>query len=347
LLALLNKSVFQHSSWLYGIILGLLLHSLHTMPYKHNESRRHKIKKSLYKVTNWHDYNNGLRQRGDFTIWFTEEAIADWHPEKTGARGRPQEYSDIAIETAVLIRQVFHLPLRQTEGFMNSLARVMKAEITIPDFSSISKRSITLPRHILAKAMEPGSIVIVDSTGLKVYGKDEWHQEKHAVPARRTWRRLHLAIDENHNVLACELTTPEIGDPTAVPDLLDQITTPFDTFMGDGAYDGEPVAQAVLNKQPNAQVVVPPHKNAVCSDAGGTQRDQHIQTIAEQGRIAWQRKTGYNLRSYVELAMQRYKRIFGNTMKARVLPQQKTEAWISASALNRMTSLGMPVSVKI
>ncbi len=114
------------------------------MPYKHNESRRHKIKKSRYKVTNWHDYNNGLRQRGNFTIWFTEEVIAEWRPVKTGARGRPQEYSDIAIVTASFIRQVFHLPLCQTEGFMNSLAHVMKAEITIPDFSSISKRSITL-----------------------------------------------------------------------------------------------------------------------------------------------------------------------------------------------------------
>jgi hypothetical protein len=317
------------------------------LAYKHNESRRHKINKSRYQVTNWHDYTNGLRQRGDFTIWFTEEAIAEWHPVKTGARGRPREYSDIAIETAGFIRQVFHLSLRQTEGFMNSLAWVIKAEITIPDFSSIAKRSITLPRPILTKAMEPGSIVIVDSTGLKVYGKDEWHQEKHAVPARRTWRRLHLAIDEDHHVLACELTLPEVGDPTAVPDLLDQIITPFDTFMGDGAYDGEPVSQAVLNKQPNAQVVVPPPKNAVCSDAGDTQRDQHIQTLAEQGRLAWQRKTGYNLRSYVELAMQRYKRIFGNTMKSRALPQQKTEAWISASALNRMTDLGMPVSIKI
>jgi len=317
------------------------------MPYKHNENRRHKIKKSRYKVTNWHDYNNGLRQRGDVTIWFTEEAIADWHPEKTGARGRPQLYSDIAIETAVFIRQVFHLPLRQTEGFMKSLARIMKAEITIPDFSSISKRCIALPRHLLSKAVEPGSIVIVDSTGLKVYGKDEWHQEKHNVSARRTWRKLHLAIDENHQVLACELTTPDVGDPTTVPDLLAQIDTPFGTFIGDGAYDGEPVSRAVLDQQPDAQVVIPPHKNAVCSDAGDTQRDQHIQAIEQHGRIAWQQKTGYGLRNLVELAMQRYKRIFGNTMKARALPQQKTEAWISASALNRMTSLGMPVSVKI
>ena len=78
---------------------------------------------------------------------------------------------------------------------MISLARVMEADIAIPDFSSISKRSVELPKHILIKAMEPGSIVIVDSTGLKVYGKDEWYQEKHSVPARRTWRKLHLAID--------------------------------------------------------------------------------------------------------------------------------------------------------
>jgi Transposase DDE domain len=192
------------------------------MPYKHNESRRHKIEKARYKVTNWPEYNKALRQRGDITIWFTEEALAAWHPAKTGARGRPQEYSDLAIETALFIRQVFHLPLRQTEGFMNSLTRLMRSTISIPDYSSISKRSISIPRHVLSQALEPGSLVIVDSTGLKVYGKDEWHQEKHDVPARRTWRKLHLAIDEHHQVLACELTTPEVGDPSAVADLLTQ-----------------------------------------------------------------------------------------------------------------------------
>jgi hypothetical protein len=256
-------------------------------------------------------------------------------------------YAEHALETAILIRQVFHLPLRQTEDFMNSIARMMNAAITIPDFSSSSKRSIDLARHVLSKALEPGSLVIVDSTGLKVYGKDEWHQEKHGVASRRTWRKLHLAVDENYQILACELTTPEVGDPTAVPDLLAQIEAPFDAFMGDGAYDGEPVSNAVLVKQPDAKVVVPPHKTAVLSDAGDTQRDGHIRAIAEHGRIAWQKENDYGLRNRVELAIQRYKRIIGNTMKARALPQQKTEAWISASALNMMTNLGMPVSVKI
>ena len=317
------------------------------MPYKHCEARRHKYKKPQYKVTNWPEYNAALKRRGDFTMWFTEEAIAQWCPAKTGARGRPTKYSNVAIETALFLRQVFHLALRQTEGFMNSLARTLKVKISIPDFSCISRRSAGLPRHCLSKALEPGSVVIVDSTGLKVYGRDEWHQEKHDVAARRTWRKLHLAIDEHHQVLACELTTPEVGDPTTVPDLLGQITTPFESFMGDGAYDGDPVAKAVLAKQPDARMVVPPHKSAVLSAAGTTWRDQHIETIAQKGRTAWQRITGYNFRSYVELAMQRYKRIFGNTMKSRALARQKTEAWISASALNRMTSLGMPASAKI
>lgn len=317
------------------------------MPYKFNESRREKIKKANYRVTNWSEYNDALRKRGDFTVYFTEKAIAGWRPEKTGRRGRPQAYSDVAIEAALLIRQVFRLPLRQTQGCMTALARALQVDIAIPDFSSLSRRSGTLPRHLLDKAMVPGSVVIVDSTGLKVYGKDEWHQEKHAVTARRTWRKLHVAVDEKHQIVACELTTPEVGDPTAVPALVSQIETPFDTFMGDGAYDGDPVAQAVLDYQPNAKVVVPPHKTAVVSAAGNTQRDRHIQTIANLGRMAWQKITGYHLRNYVELAVQRYKRIFGNTMKARALPQQKTEAGISASALNIMTRLGMPRSVKV
>jgi hypothetical protein len=317
------------------------------MPYKFNEGHRDKIKKSRYRVTNWQDYNNALRRRGDITIWFTEEAIETWHPTKTGKRGRPQAYSDLAIETAVLIREVFHLPLRQTEGFMNSFARAMHADISIPDYSCISKRSVDLSPQLLSKARQPGSLVIVDSTGLKVYGKDEWHQEKHAAPARRTWRKLHIAVDEKHQLTACELTTTEVGDPTAVPDLLAQVPSGFDAFIADGAYDGDPVYEAVLTKQPDAAIVIPPHKTAVYSVAGDTQRDQHIYLLDQCGRMAWQKQVGYFLRNYAELAVQRFKRIFGNTLKARALPPQKTEARIAASALNRMTQLGMPISIKI
>ena len=118
-----------------------------------------------------------------------------------------------------------------------------------------------------------------DSTGLKVYGKDEWHQEKYAVPARRTWRKLHLVIDEYPQVLACELATPEVGDPTAVVDLLGQIATPFDAFIGDGAYDGEPVATAVLSQQPKAKIIISPHKTAVRSEQGNRIKSSLISTV--------------------------------------------------------------------
>ena len=93
--------------------------------------------------------------------------------------------------------------------------------------------------------------------------------------------------------------------------------------MGDGAYDGGPVSNAVLDKQPDAKIIIPPHKTAICSAAGDSQRDEHIRTIEQKGRIFWQKKTCYGLRSYVELAIKRCKRIFGITLKARELPQQK------------------------
>lgn len=317
------------------------------MPFKHNLSRRHKYPKARYKVTNWTAYNEALRNRGDVTIWFTEDAIANWRPSKTGARGRPMEYAEHAIQTALFIRQVYHLPLRQTEGFMKSIAKLLHSVIAIPDFSLISKRSISLPPILLSKGLQPGSVIIVDSTGLKVFGRDEWHQEKHDVPARRTWRKLHLAVDEKHHVLACDLTTPEVGDSSAVDGLLNQLTAPFETFIGDGAYDGDPVTQSILSKQPDAAIIVPPGKSAVCSANGNTQRDKHMQAIAKHGRIAWQKRNNFGLRSFVELAMQRYKRIFGNTLKARCIAQQKSEARTSAAVLNMMTLLGMPVSVKV
>jgi len=149
-------------------------------------------------VSNWPEYNNALRKRGDFPVYFTEEAITEWYSPKTSSRGRPQKYLALAIEASLMIRQVFRLPLRQTQGFMNSLITALGVDISIPDFSSLSKRSVAIPRHKLTKELALGSIVIVDSTGLNVYGKGEWHQEKHDVAARRTWRKLHLAVDENH-----------------------------------------------------------------------------------------------------------------------------------------------------
>jgi len=273
------------------------------MPNKYNDSRRHKFKKSRYQVTNWSDYNDALRKRGDITLWFTDEAIDAWIPERVpGKKGRPVEYSELAIECCLMIRQVFHLPLRQTEGFLMSLFSLMDIDIAVPDYSNISKRSIDLRLERMASTITAGSHIIVDSTGLKVYGKDEWNQEKHGTKAQRTWRKLHLAIDEKHQIVASDLTLKSVGDPSALKALLDQ-TNAFETFMADGAYDGDPIYNLILQQQPNADIVIPPPKNAVTEASAQPIRNQHVDTINNHGRMAWQKQTNYGLRALVELAM--------------------------------------------
>ena len=317
------------------------------MPNKHHQSRQHKFTKAKYKVTNWSEYTEALRRRGDITLWLTDEAITDWHPDKIpGKRGRPQEYSNFAIECCLVLRQVYKLPLRQTQGFLDSLIQLMALNIKAPDYSNISKRSVSLKLQKLICTIKSGSHIIVDSTGLKVFGKDEWHQKKHAVKARRTWRKLHLCVDEKHHIVACELTDNSVGDTSAIEGLLNQVDD-FDIFMGDGAYDGDPTYKKILDKNPQATVVIPPRKNAVEESSGYKQRNTHTAAIKNLGRMAWQKLVNYGIRAHSELAMLRYKTIIGPKMKARQVPQQKTEANISARVLNSMTQLGMPKSVKV
>ena len=199
---------------------------------------------------------------------------------------------------------------------------------------------------MLIETVSAGSHFIIDSTGLKIFGKDEWHQLKHGVNAKRSWRKLHIAIDENHQIIACDLTDNSVGDLNAADDLLNQVEC-FDTFIGDGAYDADAVYKKTFEVNSNASVIVPPPKNAVEGTSNYEQRNDHTQYIKDHGRIAWQKKMNYGLRSLVELAMLRYKKIIGSKMKARKISQQKTEAEVSVRVLNRMTQLGMPISVKI
>lgn len=222
----------------------------------------------------------------------------------------------------------------------------MGLDIKVPDYSTLSKRSISLPLKKLINNCQPGTHFIVDSTGLKVYGKDEWGQEKHGTKPKRTWRKLHLGIDENHQIIASDLTEKEVGDTSALAGLLHQIDD-LEVFMADGAYDSDKVYQQIKDKRGDAIVVIPPRKNALPDSSEHASRNEAVNTIKEQGRMAWQKLTNYGLRALVELAMLRYKIIIGPKMKARKLPQQKTETEVSVRVLNRMTNLGMPRSIKI
>ena len=321
------------------------------MPYKVNEKRRHRIPKARYRVKNWRSYDAALRRRGDLTVWVTPAAMAAWTPPRNGSRGRPLRYSAIAVETGLMLRLAFGRPWRQTEGLLASIMRLLSLDLPVPDHTTFSRRSANLTVTTALSAASGPVNVVIDSTGLKVFGAGEWQREKHGGKGRRTWRKLHLAVDPDTNeILASELTTTADGDATLVGPLLDQISGPIASVTADGAYDGDPVYRVIAQRDPAAAVIIPPRSTAVPSDTtetAPTQRDQHLQIIQERGQRGWQKAVNYGRRSLGEVAMMRYKSLIGRRLHARTLPTQKTEAAAACKVINVMTHLGMPVSERI
>jgi hypothetical protein len=264
-----------------------------------NEARRHQFPKARYQVKNWSEYDQALQERGSLTLWVTPEALAAWHPLPMGKRGRARHDSALAIETGYLLRLVFGQPWRQTEGLLRSIATLLGVSLEVPDHTTFSRRSADLSlASSLSRHTRPVDIVM-DSTGLKIYGAGEWQAEKHGERGRRTWRKLHLAVDPNSSeILASELTSNEVGDPSMVGPLLEQIPCEIASVTADGAYDGEPVYRAVAQRQPEPPpaVIIPPRVTAVpsCSliHTAPSQRDRHIEMIQEKGRRGGEKTVG-------------------------------------------------------
>src|SRR3954467_9488100 len=321
-----------------------------TLPFKLNQDRRHHIPKQKHKVTTWREYDASLRSRGSLTVWFSAEAIEGWRAAPRTPRGGQPWYSPLAILTALTLRAVFRLALRQTEGLIGSIIHLLGLDLAVPDHTTLSRRAETLevPR---ARAGTGPLHLLVDSTGLKLGGPGEWLVEKHGTRRRRAWRKLHLSVDAGTGrIEAVELTTSEVDDGSRVGPLLDQVEDPVASFTGDGAYDREDVYEAVAERHPEAAVVVPPRKDAVPSDAAETEptrRDRHLRSIAERGRLGWQKASGYNRRALAEAAVSRYKRVIGDALRSRTDPGRATEVAIAARALNRMLELGRPESVRV
>jgi hypothetical protein len=324
------------------------------MPYKYLQEKGVKIKKQKYRVGNWAEYNASLKRRGDIEVWLAQEVIDSWYINDRiyDGSGTPNLYSDAAILACHDLRKVFKLALRQTQGFIDSIFRMQELDIKCPDSSTLSRRlqelGLTSPRYKnYEKSDDNLAAIMIDSTGLKRFGRDEWHQEKHNVSANRSWRKLHIAVNGKHYIVGSSLTNRFIPDAQEIAGLLGQIDQPIDHFTADGAYDDNAVYEQVLEHSPAAAVVIPPDRNAVSSDKSHEQRNQNILGIKLLGRMGWQRQQKYGKRNYSELSIQRYKRILGNTMQAREFTRQKQEAIIGCGILNKMTSMGMPKSHRI
>ena len=200
------------------------------MPFKTNADRRHHIPKQRHRVTNWAEYDAALRQRGSLTVWFTEAAIAAWRAEPRTTRGGQPYYSALAITTALTLRAVFRLALRQTEGLIGSIIRLLGLDLAVPDHSTLSRRAETLPVPRPRSSSEPVHL-LVDSTGLRLCGPGEWLVEKHGTRTRRSWRKLHLGVDaDTGEIVAARLTANDVDDGSQVGPLLDQVDAPRRVF---------------------------------------------------------------------------------------------------------------------
>jgi hypothetical protein len=320
------------------------------LPFKANAARRHHIPKQRHRVTNWAEYDAGLRARGSLTVWFTAEAVEAWRAEPRSTRGGQPSYSALAITTALTLRAVFRLALRQTEGLIGSILALLGLDLAVPDHSTLSRRAETL--EVPRPRSSSGPLhLLVDSSGLKLCGQGEWLAEKHGTRTRRSWRKLHLGVDaDTGRIVASALTTNDVDDGSQVGPLLDQIDGPVASFTADGAFDRDDLYAEVSARHPGAAVIVPPRSSAVLSDTAETAptpRDRHLEIIAERGRLGWQKASGYNWRALVEADIARFKRVIGDGLRSRTDGRQATEVAIAVGVLNRMLDLGRPEYVRI
>lgn len=322
---------------------------------------------TLYRVKNWSQYNQILQDRWNLDIWFDPQTLQKWY--KRSCHQKTSHYSNQAILTCLTIRALFNLSLRATQGLIQSLIRRLNLPITCPHYSRLSRRSKGLARIPIPGFKKQGVCsIVVDSTGLKVYGPGEWHVKVHNASKRRTWRKLHIAIDPiTQQVLSAHLTSSRVGDSTALPFLLRKLKDPFETLWADGAYDHGPIYKLLYKRK--IRPVIRPKINAVPSPVKrlrkrlGRQtiiyenpelkfRDQAIEHIRQfidpqEGMRDWKKSSGYHLRSLVETAIMRFKRIFTDKLRARKLENQQTEVFVKCCILNKMLQVGFPYTVPV
>ena len=315
---------------------------------KYPKRSQYKHAKSRYRVSNWAEYEAGLQKRGDLTVWLCDTALDAWRAPATGKPGGQRRYADIAIEAALTIRMVLHLPLRQTEGFLRSLAQLLDVDLPIPDHTTLSRRLKSLHGARLGRVPTDRPIhLLIDSTGLRIH---VGHLRQ--PPRNRAWRKLHLAVDaDSGEILASDLTTRRTHDCTQVPALLDQIDHPLTSVSADGAYDTHAVYEAAHERGQGraVRVLIPPGRNARLSPRPSTalwERNRNVHSIRELGRRQWHTQSGYSKRSMVENTMYRYKTIIGRSMRSRTFGGQRAEVQLACGILNTMTCLGMPDSYK-
>ncbi|OOE43451.1 IS5 family transposase [Salinivibrio kushneri] len=292
------------------------------------------MSKAKYKISNWKQYNQALINRGSITFWVDDAAIQGWHCKKHhGKRGRGFTFTDGAIETALMVKGIFKLPLRALQGFLDSIFSLMDVPLKSPSYSCISKRAKTVEVNYRLPSRGPVAHVVIDATGLKVFGEGEWKMRKHGKEKRRVWRKLHLAIDDStHEVISAVVSLASVGDNEALPTLLNPLRRKIAQVSADGAYDTKACYQVLKKK--GIKPTIPPRSNAGYWEDGHP-RNAAVSALKSGNLEDWKQEEGYHQRSLSETGMSRYKTLISPELTLRNYDAQVGEAFVSIQNVNQ------------
>lgn len=299
----------------------------------------------LYRTRNWPQYNSSLANRGSLTIWFDPHSRANWiNPISTGRRGRPLFYADAAILCCLVVREVFHLPLRQTQGLVRSIVELLQIDLPTPHYSLLSRRARRLEVKLTTTRPNKIKHLVVDASGLKVYGEGEWKVRLQGADKRRTWRKLHISIDAStQQITSAILTDKDVVDPRVLPKLIKQVEPAVERIYADGAYDSRQCYRAIFKRK--ARPIIPPRRRSTFwQEEYLEERNSILRQVHKVGLQEWKKRSGYHRRSLVETAFFRLKTTFTDKLRSRADETQTTEVMIRCATMNRMTALGMPES---
>lgn len=308
--------------------------------------------KATYRIRNWTEYDTSLRRRGSLTFWISQDLLENWTTkEKTGAPGASPTYTDAAIETLAVVKYLFRPASRQAEGLLASIFEMMKVSLPVPDHTTLSRRLARLRVRLPVKAAGGARHVVCDSTGVKIYGEGEWKVRQHGVSKRRTWRKLHVCVDEESlEILVAGGSSNSVSDGEMLPLMLAEVRGEVRQVSADGIYDQRKCYEAINGKR--ARAAIPPRRGARIWQHGNTKaerlaRDENLRSIRKDGRKVWKQGCGYHRRSLAETTVFRYKMTFSDRLHSRKVKNQFNEMFIKCAALNRMVHLGRPRSYKV
>ncbi|HLD80161.1 MAG TPA: IS5 family transposase [Candidatus Nanoarchaeia archaeon] len=302
------------------------------------------------RIRNWSEYNKALIKRGSITLWLSEESISMWCARKSGKRGRPLKYSDQAILCFLMLKAVYHLPFRALQGLLLSIISLLQLDLPVPCYTRICRRAAHLGQEIQKLSKKRPTDIVIDSSGLKVYGEGEWKIKKHGKSKNRTWRKIHLAVDpKGQEIILSYLGTNSEADCAVMPKMSTFLPKSVQNAFVDGAYDTDALYQASYKQ--GIRLIAPPRRGSIVHDVlkkpWMKNRNLALCVIEafgndDKARKTWKESSGYHKRSLAETAFYRWKSIFGERLMTRNLKNQRGEIYAKSIALNKMTRLGMP-----